>query len=118
MKKTLGLLLFIGFINAQAVTAIPNAHLISQTTPNNGGALVTSNAALTITLINAPVVGIFLLVDGESVQLDLSNQDTLDLIEEIQYNIADGIELNEIQEAILTTGVSNNQLDSNAKIIQ
>ena len=82
--------------------------------------LYTSIGLLSTTLETAPVVGIFILADGNSLKLDLKDQYIKDSIEELQILIADGerSELEEHLEAILIVGMKNNQLDQFGNIKQ
>ena len=120
MKKLLALSLLITYSNVFALGApiwVMGASMGNQSDDEFILGSISSSGVTALSAAVHPILGVVVFIDADSVKLDLSNQDTLDMIEDIQFDLEDGIALNEIQEAILKTGIENQQLDAAGNIL-
>ena len=78
--------------------------------------ITTSQLAVSTTIAANPVAGLIVFADSNQVMLDLENDNVLEVLENIQISLSEGLELTDLEKAILKIGLENNQINVNATI--
>ena len=78
--------------------------------------ITTSQLAVSTTTTANPVAGLIVFADSNQVMLDLENDNVLEVLENIQISLSEGLELTDLEKAILKIGLENNQINVNATI--
>ena len=126
MKIILKILTLSLFINsAVAATLYPSLSLLNDgaskqlhmgTDDGELSFLTTSQLAISTTTIASPMAGLIIFADGDNAYLDLDNEHVLDLLENIEISLSDGVELTDLEKAILNIGYANNQINIDGTI--